>query len=90
MIADMSVWNRLFRDHPATVEETYWQHFGAAMGFGLRMIGGGLVCMVHALIPGAFTTAGSDVICDLHERMVINRRRKAEARSLGMETRKAA
>jgi hypothetical protein len=30
------------------------------------------------------------MICELHERMVTNRRRKAESRALLMETRKAA
>jgi hypothetical protein len=86
----MSTWGRLFNDHPASVGETYGQHFVAAMSFGFRMIWGGIVCMVHAVIPGAFCTAGSDVICELHERMVTNRRRKAETRALAMETRKAA
>ena len=86
----MTTWNRLFIDHPASVEETYGQHFWAAMGFGMRMIWGGLVCMVHAIVPGAFATAGSDTICELHERMVTNRRRKAQARALLLETRKAA
>jgi hypothetical protein len=86
----MSDWNRLFKDHPASVGETYGQHFTAAMGFGFRMIWGGIVCMVHAIVPGAFATAGSDVICELHERMVTNRRRKAEARSLALESRRAA
>ena len=38
----MTTWNRLFKDHPESVGETYWQHFSMAMGFGLRMIGGGL------------------------------------------------
>jgi hypothetical protein len=89
-MSGMTTWNRLFKDHPASVDETYGQHFWAAMGFGLRMIGGGLVCMVHAIIPGAFCTKGSDMICELHERMVTNRRRKAESRALLMETRKAA
>ena len=86
----MTIWNRLFTDHPASVEETYGQHFMAAMGFGLRMIWGGFVCMLHAFVPGAFCTKGSDTIQELHERMVVNRRRKAEARMTLMETRKAA
>jgi hypothetical protein len=86
----MSALNRLFTDHPASVNETYWQHLGAAAGFGFRMIGGGFACLVHALIPGAFCTKGSDLICELHERMVTNRRRQAESRALPMETRKAA
>lgn len=86
----MSAWNRLFNDHPAAVGETYGQHFVAAAGFGLRMIGGGLVCLVHALIPGAFCTKGSDMISELHERMVTNRRRVAESRPMPVATRKAA
>lgn len=86
----MSAWKRLFTDHPASVDETYGQHFASAMGFGLRMIWGGLVCLVHALVPGAFTTRGSEMICELHERMVANRRRPTESRTVTMESRKAA
>ena len=86
----MSVWNRLFNDHPATVNETYGQHFMAAAGFGFRMIGGGILCLVHALVPGAFCTKGSEMITELHERMVTNRRRIAESRAMPVATRKAA
>ena len=86
----MTAFNRLFTDHPATVNETYGQHFVAAAGFGFRMIWGGLVCLVHAVIPGAFCNTGSDMIRELHERMVTNRRRLAESHALPMETRKAA
>jgi hypothetical protein len=89
-MSTMSPFNRLFTDHPASVGETYWQHLGAAAGFGFRMIWGGIVCLVHALIPGAFCTKGSEMICELHERMVTNRRRLAESRALPLETRKAA
>lgn len=86
----MSAFSRLFTDHPASVNETYWQHLAAATGFGLRMIGGGIACLVHALVPGAFCTKGSDLICELHERMVTNRRRVAEARTVTLESRRAA
>jgi hypothetical protein len=89
-MAIMSAWNRLFTEHPKSVDETYGQEFLAAAGFGLRMIGGGLVCLVHALIPGAFCTKRSDMISELHERMVTNRRRVAESRVLPAATRKAA
>jgi hypothetical protein len=90
MMNRMSLLKRLFTDHPATVDETYWQHLWAAAGFGFRMIWGGVVCLVHAVVPGAFATAGSDMICELHERMVTNRRRLAESRAQPMESRKAA
>jgi len=81
---------RLFTDHPASVNETYGQHFAAAMGFGLRMIWGGLVCLVHALIPGVCCTKASEIIGELHDRMITNRRRLAERQTAAMPTRRAA
>lgn len=81
---------RLFTDHPASVNETYWQHFATAMGFGLSMIWGGLVCFVHALIPGVGCTKASEMIDELHDRMITNRRRLAERRQAAMPTRRAA
>ena len=85
----MSTLHRLFTDHPATVNETYGQHFVSAMSFGLRMIWGGLVCMVHALIPGVCCTKASEMIGELHGRMIVNRRRPDPA-DLTMENRRAA
>jgi hypothetical protein len=85
----MSVWKTLFTDHPASVDETYGEHFVSAAGFGFKMIGGGIVCLLHALIPGAFCTRGSDTICELYEKMVTNRRRVAEQHA-AMPVRKAA
>ena len=90
MMHNMTVWNRLFRDHPATVDETYGQHFMAGARFGFRMIWGGIVCLVHAVIPGMYCTKASETITELHDRMVTNRRRLAESREMPMETRKAA
>ena len=48
-----------FTAHPASVGETYGQHFAFALRFGLRMAGGGLAAIVHAFLPFVFvTTAG--------------------------------
>ena len=85
----MSTLRRLFTDHPATVNETYGQHFLSATSFGLRMIWGGLVCLVHALVPGICCTRASEMIGELHDRMIVNRRRLAKT-DLPMETRRAA
>jgi len=65
---------RLFREHPESVGESYLQHLGVAGRFGLRMLGGGLACLVHALLPFAFPHAGSDCIRELYERMITSRR----------------
>lgn len=71
----MNAFRRLFTEHPASVNETYWQHFANAMGFGLRMIAGGFVCIVHAFLPGVFCKTASGTIGELHDRMVVNRSR---------------
>ncbi|MGB7309771.1 MAG: DUF6356 family protein [Candidatus Acidiferrales bacterium] len=78
----MSSSSRLsFTEHPATVGETYGQHFQTALGFSLSMIGGGLACLVHAVFPFLFETTGSAAIRSLHERMIAHRSRIARAAS---------
>ena len=64
----------LFYDHPASVNETYGEHLLVASGFALRLITGGLACLVHAVLPFLFVKTGSAIIEELHERMVVNRR----------------
>jgi hypothetical protein len=86
----MSVLSRLFSDHPASVNESYWQHFGTAMGFGLRMIWGGFVCIVHAFVPGFCCTKASEMIGELHDRMITNRKRLAGNERATIPTRRAA
>jgi hypothetical protein len=70
----MNPWERLFTEHPASVNESYFQHLVNAWRFAFRMIGSGLVCLLHGLLPFAFCSKASDTICELHERMVTNRR----------------
>ena len=86
----MSVLSRLFSDHPASVNESYGQHFATAMGFGLRMIWGGLVCMVHAIVPGFCCTKASEMIGELHDRMITNRNRQTGRERASIPARRAA
>ena len=46
--------------------EGYAEHCGKAAGFGFRMIGGGLACLVHAIFPFLLEKAGSDTVRRLH------------------------
>ena len=64
---------RLFTEHPESVGETYLQHASVAVGFGVRMLFGGVACLLHAILPFAFRRTGSECITDLHERMVQHR-----------------
>ncbi|ODU21766.1 MAG: hypothetical protein ABS87_05275 [Sphingomonas sp. SCN 67-18] len=71
--------NKLFRDHPAEIGESYGEHFRVAVGFGCRMIGGGAACLVHALVPALFMTTGSRTVKALYGQMVAKRAALREA-----------
>jgi hypothetical protein len=73
------MFNRLFVDHPRSVDESYIEHFGVASRFGVTMIWGGLCALIHAIVPGWCVTTGSDTIARLNQIMVIQRRRKGQA-----------
>lgn len=70
---------KLFTTHPQEVGETYGEHLVAAGGFGLRMIGGGIACVVHAIVPGLFITTGSGMVKRLYDQMVAKRAAKRDA-----------
>ena len=67
---------RLFLDHPKSVGESFTEHFGVASSFGFRMIWGGVRCALHAWLPFAFKTAGSDTVKALHHEMLAKRAAK--------------
>jgi hypothetical protein len=69
----MTTLQRLFTEHPASVNETYLQHLRSAMCFGSAMVLAGIACMIHGLLPAAFITRGSDTIRVLYDRMITNR-----------------
>ncbi|WKZ13097.1 MAG: DUF6356 family protein [Gammaproteobacteria bacterium] len=72
----MSKIKALFTEHPASVGETYVQHMGSASSFALHMIGAGVCCFIHGLLPFLFVKTGSNTITRLHDRMVVNRDRR--------------
>lgn len=60
---------KLFTDHPASVDETYAQHLGVALGFAGWLFLAAIAALVHALIPGLFVKTASRIIDALHARM---------------------
>ncbi len=64
---------RLFVAHPASVGESYGEHFRHALAFSAAMFLGATACLVHALIPSMCVKTGSGIIARLHDRMVVNR-----------------
>jgi hypothetical protein len=69
---------RAFTEHPASVGESYLEHQRVALSVGLRLVGAGLACSVHAFAPWLFVNTGSRTIFDLHHRLT-TRRGAAEA-----------
>lgn len=67
--------DRLFRDHPSSVDETYLEHLHTAGWFGGTMITAGIACLIHAILPCLFVRTGSKTIERLHDRMIVNRAR---------------
>ena len=72
------MFNRLFVDHPKSVDENYVEHFGVASRVGFAMIWGGMKALVHAIIPGLCITSGSDTVKRLNHIMVEQRRAKGQ------------
>jgi hypothetical protein len=71
----MSRIGKAFRDHPASVGETYAEHLRSALGFSVSMCRAAVCCGVHAFLPFLFQRTGSQAIEDLHRRMVRQRSR---------------
>lgn len=76
---------RAFTEHPASVGETWFEHWLQGTRFGLRMLAGGLACLVHAAFPFLFVKTGSRCITELHECMVAKRDRRAAPAVRGAE-----
>ncbi|MCB1385497.1 MAG: hypothetical protein KDJ80_06110 [Nitratireductor sp.] len=64
----MPVINRLFTDHPASVDETYFEHAKFAGRFSLVLFAAAFAALVHALIPALFEKTASRLVRGLYER----------------------
>ena len=60
---------RLFHDHPRSLGMSWASHGAGAISIGVRMIGAGAACIVHALVPALFTETAGRTVVDLHQHM---------------------
>ncbi len=63
----------LFTEHPASVNETYFEHMEMSASFSFWLLIAGFCALVHAVLPFLFVKTGSKIITRLHDRMVLNR-----------------
>ena len=57
---------KLFLDHPRSVDESYLQHFAFALLFSIRLFVAAIAALVHALLPCAFEKTASKTVHDLY------------------------
>ena len=67
---------RLFLEHPRSLGMSWAKHGAGAIVIGGRMVGAGVACIIHAIVPGIFTETAGRTVMDLHAYMT---RRKASA-----------
>ncbi|MEL7179309.1 MAG: DUF6356 family protein [Pseudomonadota bacterium] len=59
----------VFLDHPATVNETYFQHMRFASGCAFWLGAAALAALLHAIIPALCETTASRILKRLHARI---------------------
>lgn len=62
--------DRLFLEHPASVDETYFQHMRFALSFAGTLFVAAFAALAHAFIPALCETTASRIIKRLHARIV--------------------
>lgn len=60
---------RIFLDHPGSVDETYFEHMRFAGWFASRLLLAGGAALVHAIIPCLFEKTASGMIREMHTRI---------------------
>ena len=68
-----------FTVHPASVGQSYGQHFRFALLFGARMTLGGFAAMIHGVFPFLFGRTGSRALEQLNGMHSANGRRVTTA-----------
>ena len=59
---------RIFLNHPSTVDETFFQHMGFALRFAFSLFAAAGAALVHAFVPCLFEKTASRIIATLYER----------------------
>lgn len=63
----------LFTEHPQSLGMSWASHGLGAARIGAQLIGAGLACMVHAIVPGWFTQTAGRTVTGIYEHMTQRR-----------------
>lgn len=61
--------DRIFLEHPRSVNESYGAHFLFALSFSGQLLLAGLAALVHAFVPILFEKTASNLIKQMNRRM---------------------
>ena len=58
-----------FTDHPASVGQTYFEHFKFAVKISASLLKAFSACLIHAVYPPLYKNTASASIAELHNRI---------------------
>ena len=65
--------DRLFLEHPRSLGMSWAGHGVGAVAIGFKLVGAGLACLVHAVVPGVFTQTAGKTVTDMYDHMTRRR-----------------
>ena len=64
---------RLFREHPRSLGMTWAGHGIGAVKISAQLIGAGIACLIHAIVPGWFTQTAGKTVTHMYDHMTKRR-----------------
>jgi hypothetical protein len=64
---------RLFLEHPRSLGMSWGGHGVGAVVIGAKLVGAGLACLIHAVVPGFFTQTAGKTITRMYDHMAKRR-----------------
>ena len=72
--------DRLFAEHPRSLDMSWAEHGRGAVKVGFQLIGAGCAALIHAAIPGIFGETASRTVIRIHDHIHgLNARRGDDA-----------
>jgi hypothetical protein len=68
--------DRMFFEHPRSLGMSWAGHGAGAVAIAVKLVGAGLACLIHAVVPGFFTQTAGKTVTHMYDHMM---RRKAGA-----------
>jgi hypothetical protein len=62
--------DRLFLEHPRSLGMSWAGHGAGAVKIGARLVGAGIACLVHAVVPGWFTQTAGKTVTGMYDHMM--------------------